>query len=103
MRNARHLLKPFEKCDCQHSPGSKRMTSLYGRFVIIAQQIKIFGDGLGSGFKGTVRRKTRWVKSGINLWLFLYCFAADIYKFYLKGQYYLISIKLVSAFNDHKN
>jgi hypothetical protein len=52
MRNARHLLKPFEKCDCQHSPGSKRLTSLYGRFVLIAQQMEIFGDGLRSGFKG---------------------------------------------------
>ncbi len=45
----------------------------------------------------------RWVKSGINRWLFLYCLAADIYKFYLKGQYSLKSIKPVSAFNDHKN
>jgi hypothetical protein len=52
MRNARHLLQPSEKCDCEHSPGSKWLTALYGRFVIIAQQTKIFGDGLRSGFKG---------------------------------------------------
>ncbi len=30
-------------------------------------------------------------------------FSADIYQFYLKGQYALKSIKLVSAFNDSKN
>jgi hypothetical protein len=54
-------------------------------------------------FKGTVRRKPRWVKSGLNRWLFLYCLAADIFNFYLKGHYSLKSIKPVSAFNDHKN
>ncbi len=42
--------------------------------------------------KGTIRRKPRWVKSGINRKLFLYCLAADICKFYLKGQYSLKSI-----------
>ncbi len=52
--------------------------------------------------KGTVRRKLRWVKSGINRKLFLYCLAADIFNFDLKGQYSLNSIKPVSAFNDHK-
>jgi hypothetical protein len=53
--------------------------------------------------KGTVRRKLRWVKSGINRKLFLYCLAADIFNFYLKGQYSVKSIKPVSAFNDYKN
>ncbi len=52
---------------------------------------------------GTVLLKPRWVKSGFNRLLFLYCLAADIYKFYLKGQYSLKSIKPVSAFNDHKH
>jgi hypothetical protein len=54
-------------------------------------------------FKVTVGRKPRWVKIGINRKLFLYCLAADIYNFYLKGHYSLKYIKPVSAFNDHKN
>jgi hypothetical protein len=33
---------------------------------------------------------------------FLYCSAADIFNFDLKGQYSLKSIKPVSAFNDKK-
>ncbi len=53
--------------------------------------------------KGTVRLKTRWFKSGINSYFFLYCLAADIFNFDLKGQYSLKSIKLVSAFNNHSN
>ncbi len=53
--------------------------------------------------KGTVRQKPRWVKSGINRWLFLYCLAADILIFNFKRHYSLKSIKLASAFNDHKN
>jgi hypothetical protein len=50
-------------------------------------------------FKGTVRRKPRWVKIGI----FPYCLATDILNFYLNGHYCLKSKKPVSAFNYHKN
>ncbi len=32
-----------------------------------------------------------------------FCLTADIYNFYLKGQYSLMSTKLVSVFHDHKN
>jgi hypothetical protein len=55
-----------------------------------------------ASLKGTVRRKPRWVKSGINRKLFLYRLAADILNFDLKEHYSLKSIKPVSAFNDHK-
>ncbi len=56
-----------------------------------------------SVLKGTVRQKPRWGQKWYQLQLFLYCLAADICKFYLKGQYSLKSIKPVSGFNDHKN
>jgi hypothetical protein len=35
--------------------------------------------------KGTVRRKLRWVKSGINQWLFNSYLAADVFFFKFKG------------------
>jgi hypothetical protein len=38
-----------------------------------------------------------------QLLAFLYCLAADVLNFYLKGHYSLKSKKSVSAFNDHKN
>ncbi len=35
-------------------------------------------------FKGVVRRKPRWVKSGINRSLFLHCLAADVFLFFIQ-------------------
>jgi hypothetical protein len=54
-----------------------------------------FGDGLigFTVFKGTVQRKLRWVKNGINRKLFLYCLAANIFIFYLKRLSFLKYIK----------
>ncbi len=53
--------------------------------------------------KGVVRRKQRWVKSGSNRQLLLYCLDADISSIHLKGHHSLKSITPVSVFNDHKN
>ncbi len=54
------------------------------------------------GLKGKVRRKLRWVNSGINR--FLYFLAAEYFFFSFKGKlYFLKCMKPVSAFNDHKN